>query len=178
MRIPLHYPPMYKGGIRFLDGDQFDIEFDAAYIPWTMLPYYDVRFEKGQIIKNFKYPLQWQNTWNYRLGGSYRINQHWELSAGYAFEQSATPPKLAGTEATRHFIAGGFRMSYFGMDFDLGYTHIFQDDVETPIPPPSFASVLDDGRGRYKSSYDVFIGAVNFNIERMYKAFHNGQAPW
>jgi hypothetical protein len=69
-------------------------------------------------------------------------------------------------------------MSYFGMDFDLGYTHIFQDDVETPIPPPSFASVLDDGRGRYKSSYDVFIGAGNFNIERMYKAFHNGQAPW
>ncbi len=177
MRIPLHYPEMYKGGIRFMYHDIADLEFDVCYIPWTILQYYDIDLKKEEILADFKYPLGWKDTFNYRLGGSYRINNHWEVSAGYSYEQSANPPEMGGLEANRNMFSGGFKMSYFGMDFDFGYMHIFQDDVETPVPLV-YDSPLDDGRGRYKTSYDVLIGSVNFNIERMYMAFHDGQRPW
>lgn len=177
IRLPLHYPPMYKGGIRFMYQDRFDVEFDVAFIPWTSLPYYDVDMEEGEILDDFKYPLNWQDTWNYRLGGSYRFNQHWELSAGYSYEDSAQPPSISGVETSRNMLSTGFRMSYFGVDFDFGYMHVFQDDVETPAPGPDFESELDDGRGRYKTSYDVLIGAININFERIYKAY-NGHRPW
>jgi len=177
LRIPLNYPPMYRGGARFIYKDIFDIEADVEFIPWSMLKYYDVDLEKEELLADFKYPLQWRDTWNYRIGGSYRLNPHWRFYTGYQYEQTANPPDLGGMEADRNYFGGGLTMSYFGMDLDFGYTHIFQDDVETPPPPPDFESELDDGRGRYKTSYDVLVGAITFNIERMYQAYR-GHKPW
>jgi len=177
LRMDLTFPPIYRGGIRFIYKKLFDIEFASTFIPWTKLPYYDINFEKGDIIEDFKYPLEWDDTFDFRLGGTWFINEHWRLHGGAAYEQTANPPHISGLESPRKIGAGGFTMSYFGMDFDASYMHIYQEDVETPLPGPDFASELDDGRGKYKTSYDVFVGAINFNIERMYEAF-NGHRPW
>lgn len=177
IRLPLNYPPIYRGGVRFMYPEKFDVEFDVSFIPWTMLPYYDVDLEGEEILADFKYPLQWQDTWNYRLGGTYRLNDHWWFHGGYQYEDSANPPKISGTETDRHFFGTGLTMRYFGMDLDMGYAHIYQYDIQTPPPDGSFESGLDDGRGRYKTSYDMFVGAITFNFERMYQAY-NGKRPW
>jgi long-subunit fatty acid transport protein len=175
IRLPLHYPPIYRGAARFIYKDKFDVEAGAMFIPWTMLPYYDVDVEKETVLADFKYPLQWQNTWNYRLGGTYRPDQHWRLHAGYQYEDSANPPEISGTETDKQILGGGITASWFGIDIDLGYAHVFQKDVETP--PSTVESPLDDGRGRYKTSYDVLVTAFNINFERIYEAY-NGKRPW
>jgi len=177
IRIPLPYPPIYRFGARFIYHELFDVEASAMYIPWTRLPYYDVDFENEDIIADFKYPLEWRDTWNYRLGGTYRYNKHFRFHGGVGYEESANPPEIAGTEADRRIIGTGLTMSFFGMDLDLSYTHIWQEDVETPLPGADFESELDDGRGRYKSSYDALMGALTINFERIYKAY-NGHEPW
>lgn len=177
LSLPLAYPEIYKAGARFMYHDKFDIEFALAFIPWHKLVKYDVDLKGEEVIPDFEYPLQWKDTWNYRVGGTYRINQHWWLHGGYQFENTANPSYLSGTETDRHFGSGGLTMRYFGIDLDLGYAHIFQYDIETPPPTSEFSSALDDGRGRYKTNYDCIIGAFNINIERMYHAFH-GKDPW
>jgi long-subunit fatty acid transport protein len=176
LSMPLHYPPIYRGGARFIFPDKFDIEVDAVFIPWSVLQYYDVHLTKQNVIQNFKYPLGWKDTWNYRFGGTYRVNDHWRLMTGYQYEGSAAQSSVSGTETPKHIVGGGFTMRYFGVDLDIGYNHIFQSDV---VVPPSVGgnSPLDDGRGHYKTSYDLIMSAVNINIERMYYAF-NGKRPW
>jgi long-subunit fatty acid transport protein len=176
LSMPLHFPPLYRGGGRFMFGDLFDIEYDACYFPWTVLPYYDVHLQKQNVIKNFKYPLEWRNTWNHRLGTTVKIDEHWKVSAGYQHEDSATPQSIGGLETPRHIASGGFTVRYFGVDLDLSYAHVFQADVDVP-PVTNSNSPLDDGRGRYKSSYDFFVSSFNINFERMYYAF-NGKKPW
>lgn len=177
LTLPINYPPMYKGGARFIYKDLFDIEFDVAFVPWSTLQYYDIDLKGEEILADFKYPLGWQDSWNYRVGGTYKFNPHWWVHGGYQFDETANPESISGIETDRHIVAGGLTMRFFGMDIDVGYGHIFQKDVETPPPTGEFESGLDDARGRYKTSYDTIIGAVNFNIERMYYAF-NGRRPW
>ncbi|MDP8225520.1 MAG: outer membrane protein transport protein [Candidatus Lernaella stagnicola] len=177
LTLPIHYPPIYRVGTRFIYKDKGDFELALMYIPWSYLQYYDIDLEGEEVMQDFKFPLNWKDTWNYRAGGTYKFNDHWWIHGGYQFEQTANPEWISGLETDRHIVSTGLTVRYFGMDIDFGYGHVFQDDVDTPPPPPTFESELDDGRGRYKSSYDVFLGAINFNIERMYYAYH-GRRPW
>jgi long-subunit fatty acid transport protein len=142
-----------------------------------MLQYYDIDLEKEEVLEDFKYPLRWQDTWGYRLGGTVHANDHWWVHAGWNYEDAANPEYIGGTETDRHTLGFGLTARYFGLDIDFGYAHIWQKDVETPAPEDTMGNALDDGRGRYKSGYDVFATALNINLERMYYAY-NGKELW
>jgi long-subunit fatty acid transport protein len=177
IKLPLAYPEQYKMGARFIYKEKFDFEMAAVYIPWSKLQNYDIDLKSEEVLEDFKYPLNWGDTWSYRAGGTFKFNEHWWVHSGYMFDQSANPEWINGVETDRHGVTAGLTMRFFGMDVDMGYGHLFQYDVETPPPPTTFESELDDGRGRYKTDYDIIIAAVNFNIERMYYAYH-GRRPW
>lgn len=173
----LDYPDQFKGGIRWIYRDIFDIEAAFSYIPWSSVDKFPVDLEKEILIEDFDLILLWEDSWSYRLGGTWRINDHWQLHGGYFYEEPATPIETAGPggmEAERNAFSGGLTLSYFGIDLTLGYAHVFMDDRE--IPAPDEPGTLDDGRGKHKASFDHLAGAVNMNFEKLYYTF-KGRGP-
>lgn len=168
----LDYPDQFRGGIRYIYRDIFDIEAAFSYIPWSSVSKFPVDLEKEELLEDFDLELLWEDSWSYRLGGSYRINDHWQLHAGYFWENPATPDRTlgpGGIEGDRNNFSGGVTLSYFGFDFTVAYAHIFMDDRETDAP--DVPGTMDDGHGRFKSSFDYIAGAFNINFEKMYYTF-------
>ena len=172
IEVGIQYPDQYRGGARFIYRDIFDVELAFSFIPWSSLVSFPVDLEKEELIEDFDLELYWRDSWSYRVGSSYRIDDHWQLHAGYYFEEPATPKRThgpGGVENDRNAFSGGMTLSYLGMDLTFSYAHVFMDDQE--IPPPPVEGTLDDGRGKYKGSFDMFLGAINMNFEKMHYAF-------
>ena len=167
--VGIYWPPHYRGGVRWLYRDIVDFEVAFSFIPWSMLSEFPVDLEKETLLPDFDLPLMWQDSWSYRFGSTWFVNDHWRVSAGYYYEEPATPVKTlgpGGVESERNVFSGGVTLSYFGIDLDLAYAHVFMNDTINDIPNTD--SALDDGRGRYKGNYDHFVGGINFNIEKMH----------
>ena len=179
--VPISYPPIYRGGIRFLYRDIFDIEFAGMFIPWSMMKSYPVDLEKETIIKDFDLPLYWQDTWTWSLGGAYKINNHFKARTGGYYEPSGIPMTTRGpgaTESDKWALGCGFTISYVGVDLDMTYMHIFLKDYEIKPEDIKYPSALDDARGYSKGSYDYLMLAINFGFEKMYRAFkYGGKEP-
>lgn len=178
IKVTIIYPEQYRGGARYIHDDLFDVEVGVTFMPLSLMKGFVVDLKDETLIQDFFLPLNWEDSWSYRVGTSWNLGEHWRARGGYFFEEGAAPPETLGSgsiETDRNGFAGGFTVSYFGVTIDWTYTHIFLDDAEVPgVNDPD--NVLDDGRGRIKGNYDRFIGAVNFNIEKMYYTY-KGRGP-
>ena len=168
-------PQNIRGGVRYIFSDRFDLEFDTTWNQWSRQKCFDINLKKETIIKDFKIPKVNQDTWNFRIGGDYKINKIFTVRAGYYYDQPASKPKYlgpGGIETDRHAIGAGTTISKWGIDLDAGYMHIFQVPIEIHNAAP--AGVLDDGRGDYTSSFDLVGLALNINFGKFFKA-HRGE---
>lgn len=178
IKVFIDYPEQWRFGARYIHDTLFDVEVGATYTPWSLMKGFDVDFKEETLIKDFFLPLLWHDTWSYRVGTSWNLDEHWRVRGGYFFEEGAAPPETLGAgsiETDRNGIGGGFTAKWFGVEVDWTYQHIFLEDAEIPAVVNS-DNALDDGRGRVKGSYDRFIGAVTFNFERMYYTY-KGRGP-
>lgn len=168
-------PQMIRGGVRYIHADKFDLEFDVTWTQWSRQKWFDLDLKHEYAIEDFKiYKENW-DTWNFRFGGDYKVSKLLTVRAGYSFDQPASKPEYlnaGGIETNRHQVGAGFTLSKWGMDLDVGYQHVFQEPLELRDVPP--AGILDDGRGEYVSSIDLFGMALNINFGKLKKA-HKGE---
>lgn len=175
--VQINYPEMYRGGVRYIFKDIFDIELAFSFIPWSKLKTFPVDLTSEELIADFDLPLYWEDSWSVRLGGTARYEDHWEFHLGYFHEDPATPEKTlgpGGIEAKRDAPSIGITMKYFGFDITFAYAHVFMEDRENANPNKD--SELGDGRGQYKGSFDHLVGAMNINFEKVYYTF-KGRGP-
>jgi len=172
IEVQLDYPDQFRGGVRYIFRDIFDIEAAFSYIPWSSVSEFPVDLENETLIEDFDLALYWEDSWSYRLGGSYRLDDHWQFHGGYFWENPATPDQTlgpGGIEGNRNSFSGGITLSYFGFDATFAYAHVFMDDRQTEAP--DVPGTLDDGHGKFKGSFDHIVGAVNINFEKLYYTF-------
>jgi long-subunit fatty acid transport protein len=171
IEVGITYPEQYRGGVRWLFRDIFDIELAFSYIPWSKLVSFPVDLEKEILIEDFDLWLLWEDSWSYRIGGTYRLGDHWEFHGGYYWEGPAAPDATmgpGGVEGDRNALGTGLTLKYFGFDLTLAYSHVFMSDRIIPSAAPG---TLDDGRGKYKGSFDMLDMSINMNFEKLYYSF-------
>ena len=73
-------------------------------------------------------------------------------------------------------VGGGTSFYAWGCEVDLSYQHIFQNNFRIKPPSNLNGGGLGDGRGFYKSSFDMASIAFNWNFGDFYRAM-KGQPP-
>jgi long-chain fatty acid transport protein len=144
-RMRLSLPPTATLGLRYMhldaNGEElFDIEANLVYEAWSVIERFDVRLD-GTIKLFVDAPApdvviekRWRDTLSARLGGTFNaVPGLLGLSLGGYYEQGATPngyEYLDFMSFDRFGVGAGVRLSFSGLDVNVAYNRVFQEDRE------------------------------------------------
>lgn len=138
---------------------------DITWTRWEQFDELRVEFDTNP-QDDLVTPEEWDNTFRYSLGLSYRYNDRWTLRTGVAYDETAIPsaelrtPRIPGND--RRWVA--FGASYRHSDrlhFDVGYAHLFIDDTPINNTNATNATLV----GEYESSVDILSAQVRWQFD-------------
>ncbi|OAN18576.1 aromatic hydrocarbon degradation protein [Photobacterium jeanii] len=108
--------------------DQFAVHYSVQWIKWSEFDKLATTGSPSQTLKEYK----WQDGWHYSLGGTYYLNNDWELRAGYMYDTSAqdTKTSISVPDSDRQWLSGGFTYHIDSKsNIDFGVTYLMGKDV-------------------------------------------------
>jgi long-chain fatty acid transport protein len=113
-------------GVAYSPMSDLWLEFDAQFIGWSSYDKLEITFKKDNSVsstnKNYK------DTWIFRIGGEYKLNDMFMLRAGYLHDISPAPdetldPMLPDSDRNGFTIGVGFKLNDM-IHFDLAYFYL------------------------------------------------------
>jgi len=148
-QLDMVMPPTLNTGLRYRhlshDREVFDIEVNYVYEAWSMLKAYDVsvtgivHIDPLLDVPNFSEKVsavtidkRWKDTHSVRLGGTWNaIEDTLSVSMGGFWESAAVPLNYSNLDFLsfqRFGVGGGFRYSFYGVDLNVAYMFVHQED--------------------------------------------------
>lgn len=138
---------------------------DVTWTRWDRFDELRVKFKTNPQPDSVT-PEQWENSFRYSLGLSYRYDDRWTLRTGVAYDQSPVPsaelrtPRIPGNG--RRWLALGASYRYSdSMIFDVGYAHLFVRDTAINNTNETRATLS----GSFESSVDILSAQVRWQFD-------------
>jgi long-chain fatty acid transport protein len=108
---------------------KWEVMADVQYTGWSSIP--ELRFVPDDGSTLPATPLNWDDSYKFAVGASYRHNDQWKLRLGVAFDQTpvtdAPTPRLPDSDRWWLAVGGEYRHSP-KLKFDAGFVYIFADE--------------------------------------------------
>lgn len=146
----------------------WEIHADIARTDWSSISVVDVvNTEIGATLDRLE--LRYDDTTRVSLGATYTSEGPWQWRFGVALDDAPQTNPVFVTpripDADRVWLSGGFNYQWSQtLSFDVGYAHLFVDDLsinsitETPAPTAEDSIVV----GSFDSSVDILGAQVNW----------------
>jgi len=121
------------------------VEFDAHMTGWSVYDELALDFERGAPLPDTVKPKDWDDTWAYRFGAQYQINDAFAIRAGIVFDEGPIPdetldPIVPSGDRWIYTLGGGFHTGAWKIDLNYAYV---DDDGGT----------FDNEVGDYNAAY-------------------------
>jgi long-chain fatty acid transport protein len=178
-------PGILRAGLR-LTRPNFDLELAGVYERWSRFKRIYLEPNSVQIrnipgigsipVEPLSIPMQFQDSYSLRLGGTYHIAEDWDLRAGYGFETPATTDEyhsLIVADNNKHIFSGGVGWRFseaFSFDFSAAWyalgTRRIRNSKLRQIKPIDVEKELRTviGNGDYTANFFVAGFGVNYNF--------------
>ncbi|MBM6551328.1 outer membrane protein transport protein [Marinomonas ostreistagni] len=113
---------------------KYAIHYSIQFIEWSEFD--TLKAEKTGNIKEYS----WQDAWHYAIGGTYYMNDAWELRAGYMYDTSAQDQvrSIAVPDSDRQWLSAGFTYKPDDVSsIDFGATYLLGEDVNVTENTPN-----------------------------------------
>ena len=144
---------------------QWAIMGDIIWTRWSRMKELRVTFDGG--APDAVDTLDWEDSWHYSLGLTYRPAPQWILRTGVSYDETAISsarlrtPRMPGEDRLRVAFGVGYRVNNW-LSVDLAYSHTFSDDAEidrTGLLPEDFA------RGALNGVYDLSAEVIAVQVK-------------
>lgn len=135
-------------------GEKWTFEFDTQWTGWST---YNKMALDYDTIPDQTLKQDWGDTWAYRLGAQYKINQFFDVRGGIAFEQTPVPvstlsPTIPCTDRWIYSIGGGYHRDSWSIDLAYSY----KTDA---------GATFNNAVGDYSGIYGAPVGQVTGELE-------------
>lgn len=133
-------PDSIQFGVEYKFSPKFKVEADIVRTFWSRIDAYTVEFDDyflqsaiagSGILGANEEPFErnWRDTWQYRLGMEYKLNDTVDLRAGYYYDQSVVPEDtfdVLWPDSNKHVLSGGVGLNFGQVTVDgvVQYIHI------------------------------------------------------
>ena len=114
-------------------------------------------------------PRDWKSTWSYNIGGQYRINESFDLTAGYLYGKDAVPgstfePLVPDTDAHLFTIGGGWTTGAWTINTAFGYEHHERGKKDNDLGDPLGSILAGEPTGTANGKYeaDIYLSSLSF----------------
>ncbi|WP_371325023.1 outer membrane protein transport protein [Dechloromonas sp. ZY10] len=150
-------------------GDRLELLADATWNGWSSLKALEPMVGSARATAPLRY--NFKDTWRFGLGAKYQLNDAWNLRAGIAFDQTPVPDEASRTmtvpDSDRTWLAFGARWKMNpNTSIDMGYAHIFFQDVKTAraVMNTTETATLQTVRGDFKTHAHLFSVQMNYHF--------------
>jgi long-chain fatty acid transport protein len=167
-RAKLDLPETVSFGVHHDVNDRWAVMGEAAWTRWS-------RFDELTIT--FKNPAQpdsvtdqeWDDTWFFAVGATYRPLEACALRIGAAYDQTPVPnnkrtPRVPDNNRTWISIGAAYQ-ALPGLIFSAGYTHIFVEDASLDLNASDRGSAL---RGDLSGNFDTMIDLFGLQLQMVF----------
>jgi long-chain fatty acid transport protein len=139
--------------------DDFSLYADAQWTRWSK--FNELRVEFDSVQPDSVQDESWKNARRIALGGRYKVNDSWAVKAGVAYDESPVPDAARRTpripDNDRFWVSAGVQYALSERtQFELGYSHLFVDDVSTDITNNTGSRLV----GEWDLGVDIVSAAV------------------
>lgn len=125
------------------DNKTFTVEFDVQWTEWSVWDRSAAKFSTptsfgGNYIvpPEEEFVFDWGNTWCWRLGFGYKLNEYWELRWGLLYDQAPVPdhtlsPVLPDQDRWSVQFGTGYEKNGFGFDWYVMYLKFKNANIAT-----------------------------------------------
>jgi len=148
--------------------DQWAVMGEATWTRWSRFDELKIRFDNPNQPDSIT-EEEWDDTWFFALGATYRPSEPWTLRFGVAYDQSPVPnstrtPRVPDDK--RYWISiGATYQPNDALKFGVGYTHIFVEDASINL------SATDQGnslRGNLSGQADTSIDLLGLQVQYIF----------
>lgn len=128
----LTFPHLVTLGVSLSQLQPFVFNFDVTWTGWSSFNAIDVRTSQpvifnGAPTKSLFQPRDWHDSWTFRFGMNYRLNEQIKLRAGYTYDMSAIPdatfdPQIVNMDQHIFTLGGDYTFDRFTLG--LGYNYV------------------------------------------------------
>ncbi|MDH3600400.1 MAG: outer membrane protein transport protein, partial [Candidatus Tectomicrobia bacterium] len=144
---------------------QWAVMADITWTNWSRFDRLTLNFDGGQPQQ--VQPQNWEDSFRYALGVMYTPSAPWTLRTGVAYDETPIPnaedriPRIPGND--RFWIAvGASYQPTHKLSFDVGYAHLFIEDVDINNTEVSTGHVLT---GSYELNANIFSAQLTYHFK-------------
>lgn len=158
------FPQSVNFGLHQDIGEDFAVMAEAQWTGWSALDELTIEFDNDAQPNNVN-EYQWNDTWFFSLGGSWKASDRLIFRLGAAYDQSPVRNRYRSPrvpDSDRYWLAAGFGWEIReNLSLDLGYTHIFMDDSEVRLRGTDPGSAA---RGNLDADYESHIDILTLSL--------------
>ncbi len=158
----INFPEQAMFGVATTLIPKCTIEFDVGYIGWSSydsLPITVVGHPELSVVR----PTDWDDSYSYRLGFQYQVNDNFALRCGYEYDETPQPAKEVSPilpDADRNGYCFGFGYTSGSMTLDFGYMYLDFDERSTV----GVTDQLDQFFGVYDTTAHLISFSLKYNF--------------
>ncbi len=155
------FPPSLTAGIAYSRFKPFTFEFDTTWTGWSSYDKLKVNLDNPVPVNGLPstticIPKNWHDTWAFRFGASYEVNDWMKLRAGYIYDLTPVPdssfePQVP--DSNRHIFTVGQDLKIWGFTLGIAYNFILSESrtKNNTIVTNGVPAILQ-ANGRYDSN--------------------------
>ena len=141
--------------------DRTRVEVGAVYTKWSTYDKLDIIFDK--YLPETVDIKDWKNVWRYHIGIEHKINDHWSILGGYAYDNSPMPDEYMDFQVPtgdRQTASIGFKYRNNNSEITFAYGYMWIKD--RVIPGSKYSPYPSDYADVYNN--DAHILGIGYTI--------------
>lgn len=155
----IQYPALTQVGASYTFADKVTLSVAGNYTQWKVFDQTVLKFQPvdGKQVPTNTIVHNYENTWAYRVGLLFKASEHFDLQAGFVYDETPQPDPSVGPllpDAIRTGYSIGFSMPLFwGIKADLSYMALFFHERTTTT-----------NKDNFNGTYDTFAHLIGGNL--------------
>jgi long-chain fatty acid transport protein len=161
-KADLPLPATFATGVGHVKG-KWETEFDVVWTEWSEFDHLRIDLENNSVlVADIDQTEEWRDTWSFRFGYAYHINDSHQYRLGAYFDRNPVPddhvrPRLPDADRTSVQVGYGFT-GKGGFTFDVAYQALFFEDRSAAGSPTSTTDPVQPG------DYSNFTSLLGVNL--------------
>jgi long-chain fatty acid transport protein len=112
--LRVHFPEIFSWGVAFRPITQLTLAADVEWVRWSSFDRSNLNLTRGVPqagFSNILLDFRWEDSWQIKFGGEYKVSEKLALRAGYAFVETPVPGLTlnpGNPDSDQHNITVGF----------------------------------------------------------------------
>jgi len=138
--VELDTPNQLQLGVQYMPTPKLNLNFDMTRTWWGSIKSYTMKFDDpfmatppiSEGAEEEHYERNWKNTWQYRFGAEYSVNDMIDIRAGYYYDPTVVPNDtfdVLWPDSDKHVFSAGLGLNFGRVSVDTVIQYIKIEDV-------------------------------------------------